>query len=69
VEPFYFEDPPGDAGPQPFTGYGLVGDAHSFGYCMEFSFRGVTRSALESNLATFAGILQGAHFEKPTILP
>ena len=69
VETFYFEEPPSDTGPQPFTGYGLFGDAFSFGYCMEFSLRGVTRAALESNLATFAGILQGAHFEKPTILP
>ena len=69
VETFYFEDPPSGAGPQPFTGYGLFGEAPSFGYCMEFSLRGVTRSALESNLATFAGILRGMHFAKPTIHP
>lgn len=63
-ETFYLEDPPAIVGPQPFTGSGLfAGAKHGVGNeCVQFIFKGATRSALESNLAAFVSLLHVARF-------
>jgi hypothetical protein len=63
-ESFYFEDPPPITGPQPFHGYSLSGGkVHGAGkQCIRFTFVGVTRNAIEANLATFASMLHVVNF-------
>jgi hypothetical protein len=64
VESFSWEDPPAIVGPQPFTGSGLfAGSMHGVGkQCVQFIFKGTTKPALESNLATFISLLHVARF-------
>jgi hypothetical protein len=64
IESFYMEDPPAIVGPQPFTGSGLfAGAMHGVGnQCVQFIFKGATKSALESNLAAFVSLLHVARF-------
>jgi hypothetical protein len=72
TEDFYFENPTGDVGVQPFTGYVMWGagehfatDFYAIGDCIEFAFTGVTQSGLESNLPAIAAVLQGTSFTSP----
>ncbi len=65
TDDFYFENPSGPLGVQPFTGYVLRGGHTAFGNCLAFIFTGTTKQALESNLPDIAGILSTATFVKP----
>lgn len=72
TEDFYFENPTGDVGAQPFTGYVMWGagehyatDSYSTGDCIEFAFTGLTESGLESNFPAVVGMLQGVTFTSP----
>ena len=62
---FYFEDPSGPLGVQPFTGFGFRGGHATGGNCLAFIFTGATRDALESNLSDIAGILKSVTFMQP----
>ena len=65
-EEFYFENPSGPLGGQPFTGYVFRGGWPGFGNCLAFIFTGASQAALESNLSEIAAILTHARFYKPT---
>jgi hypothetical protein len=72
IENFYFENPTGDVGVQPFTGYVMWGagehyatDSYPTADCIEFAFTGVTESGLESNLPAIVAILRGTTFTSP----
>ena len=60
---FYFENPSGTLGRQPFTGYVFRGGHAEFGNCIAFIFTGASRNALDSNLPAVAGILTKASFQ------
>lgn len=63
---FYFENPSGPLGGQPFTGYVFRGGWPGFGNCLAFIFTGASQAALESNLSEIAAILTHARFYQPT---
>ena len=65
-EVFYFENPSGPLGGQPFAGYVFRGGWPGFGNCLAFIFTGASQAALESNLSEITAILTNARFYKPT---
>lgn len=62
VQDFYFENPPGSAGAQPFTGYVFHGGTIAHGDCLEFVFTARSAEALSANLDLIAAILGSAVF-------
>ena len=62
---FYFQDPIGPSGGQPFKGYGFAGMVQFQRGCINFIFLGVTTAARDSNLAVFEAIVQQAQYVDP----
>jgi hypothetical protein len=59
---FYFQDPIGPTGMQPFKGYGFAGMAQFQRGCINFIFLSVTSAARDSKLAIFEAIVQQAQY-------
>jgi hypothetical protein len=63
---FYFLDPAGPTGPQPFMGYRFAGTTAEFPRgCITFLFNAVSQQVREANLATFEAIVKQAQFVDP----